>query len=146
MWTASPPECSLNLSGKPLSYSVSLLSVTDICLWSLWSHTPLYSNCQFMSSFFYWTRGWQLRPTAKSRPRSVFINQAHWNAGTPNCLRIAYGCFLTTTGELDSYDKDYMTHKTKTIYYMALYGKRLWTPYDYKFVGNRVLLCSSSKP
>lgn len=44
------------------------------------------------------------------------------------CLHVFYDCFHTATAEFQSWIKDHLVHKTKQIYCLAPYIRKLQTP------------------
>lgn len=75
---------------------------------------------------FYSPSGWETavcRPY--SRPGLRFVNEGYWNTVLPLCLHVVYGCFPTIRAEPSSCKRDHGIHRAKSIYYEALYRKKL---------------------
>ena len=59
----------------------------------------------------------------------VLVNKVLLEHSHTLSLRIVYGCFPTTTAELNGCDRDYMACKAKNIYHLVLCRKSLPAPF-----------------
>lgn len=56
---------------------------------------------------------------------TLWFFNIYWNTAKVIRLFTGYGYFPATTVEWSSCERDYMAHKAKNIYYLALYEKHL---------------------
>lgn len=61
-------------------------------------------------------------------PVCFSVNKICWNTARPTHFYIVYGCFHTVVAKLNNYNKDYMVHQSKDIYYLSLFRKTYPTP------------------